>query len=69
MYGSIANLLLLLLITSLVYLIKHGLVVASQCLVKPPVKEITRPIDLVLHSDVRAVERAEFDQQVDFYLF
>lgn len=42
--------------------------VASQCLVKPPVKEITRPIDLVLHSDVRAVERAEFDQQVEFLL-
>ncbi|XP_076903221.1 microtubule-destabilizing protein 60-like [Bidens hawaiensis] len=35
-----------------------------ECLVKPPVKEITRPIDLVLHSDVRAVERAEFDHQV-----
>ncbi|KAH7845512.1 hypothetical protein Vadar_003013 [Vaccinium darrowii] len=35
-----------------------------ECLVKPPVKEITRPMDLVLHSDVRAVERAEFDQQI-----
>ncbi|CAL5362384.1 unnamed protein product [Camellia sinensis] len=35
-----------------------------ECLVKPAVKEITRPVDLVLHSDVRAVERAEFDQQV-----
>ncbi|KAL3844615.1 hypothetical protein ACJIZ3_002018 [Penstemon smallii] len=35
-----------------------------ECLVKPPVKEITRPIDLVLHSDTRAVERSEFDQQV-----
>ncbi|CAA0820279.1 TPX2 (targeting protein for Xklp2) protein family [Striga hermonthica] len=35
-----------------------------ECLVKPPVKENTRPIDLVLHSDVRAVERSEFDQQV-----
>lgn len=35
-----------------------------ECLVKPPVKESTRPVDLVLHSDVRAVERAEFDQQV-----
>nr|GMC91553.1 protein tpx2 [Ipomoea batatas] len=33
-------------------------------LVKPPVKEITRPTDLVLHSDIRAVERAEFDHQV-----
>nr|GMC62206.1 protein tpx2 [Ipomoea batatas] len=33
-------------------------------LVKPPVKERTRAIDLVLHSDVRAVERAEFDHQV-----
>ncbi|KAI3726149.1 hypothetical protein L1987_65946 [Smallanthus sonchifolius] len=35
-----------------------------ECLVKPPVKEITKPVDLVLHSDVRAVERAEFDNQV-----
>ncbi|KAD4887997.1 hypothetical protein E3N88_20070 [Mikania micrantha] len=35
-----------------------------ECLVKPPVKESTKPIDLVLHSDVRAVERAEFDNQV-----
>lgn len=31
---------------------------------KPPVKDITRPVDLVLHSDIRAVERAEFDNQV-----
>ncbi|KAI3500699.1 hypothetical protein L1887_36523 [Cichorium endivia] len=35
-----------------------------ECLVKPPVKESTKPIDLVLHSDVRAVERAEFDHHV-----
>ncbi|PIN06628.1 hypothetical protein CDL12_20818 [Handroanthus impetiginosus] len=35
-----------------------------ECLAKPPVKEITKPIDLVLHSDVRAVERSEFDHQV-----
>ncbi|KAK1296052.1 hypothetical protein QJS10_CPB15g01463 [Acorus calamus] len=35
-----------------------------QCLVKPPPKERTEPIDLVLHSDVRAVERAGFDQHV-----
>lgn len=35
-----------------------------ECLVKPPVKENTRPIDVVLHSDIRAEERAEFDQQV-----
>ncbi|KAF2299336.1 hypothetical protein GH714_031625 [Hevea brasiliensis] len=35
-----------------------------ECLIKPPVKENTRPIDLKLHSDIRAVERAEFDQQV-----
>ncbi|MCL7024705.1 hypothetical protein MKW94_006653 [Papaver nudicaule] len=33
-------------------------------LVKPPVKDITRPVDLKLHSDVRAVERADFDCQV-----
>ena len=31
---------------------------------KPPVKERTEPVDLVLHSDVRAVGRAEFDQKV-----
>ncbi|KAM3230181.1 hypothetical protein ACQJBY_060772 [Aegilops geniculata] len=35
-----------------------------ECLIKPPVKERTEPVDLVLHSDVRAVERAEFDQYV-----
>ncbi|XP_050269394.1 microtubule-destabilizing protein 60-like isoform X2 [Quercus robur] len=35
-----------------------------ECLIRPPVKEITRPIDLKLHSDLRAVERAEFDHQV-----
>ncbi|XP_006363412.1 uncharacterized protein [Solanum tuberosum] len=35
-----------------------------ECLPKPPVKEITRPVDLVLHSDIRAVERFEFDHQV-----
>ncbi|KAL3525875.1 hypothetical protein ACH5RR_014247 [Cinchona calisaya] len=35
-----------------------------ECLVKPPVKETTRPLDLVLHSDIRAVERAEFEYQV-----
>ena len=35
-----------------------------QCLLKPTVKERTRPIDLKLHSDIRAIDRAEFDQQV-----
>lgn len=40
------------------------LFLASQCLVKQPVKEITRPVDLVLHSDIRALDRSEFDQQV-----
>ncbi|KAK2983699.1 hypothetical protein RJ640_002096 [Escallonia rubra] len=35
-----------------------------ECLAKPPVKESTRPVDLVLHSDMRAAERAEFDHQV-----
>ncbi|WOL15456.1 targeting protein for Xklp2-A-like [Canna indica] len=35
---------------------------------KPPVKEPTEPIDLVLHSDVRAVERAEFDLQIAEHL-
>ncbi|KAL6499141.1 hypothetical protein OROHE_026169 [Orobanche hederae] len=31
---------------------------------KPLVKENTRPVDLVLHSDTRAAERSEFDSQV-----
>lgn len=35
-----------------------------ECLLKPPVKEITRPVDLMLHSDARAMDRAEFDHQV-----
>ncbi|EEF36286.1 conserved hypothetical protein [Ricinus communis] len=33
-------------------------------LIKPPVKESTKTLDLKLHSDVRAVERAEFDHKV-----
>ncbi|CAH9099473.1 unnamed protein product [Cuscuta epithymum] len=36
-----------------------------ECLVKPPVKESTRTIDLVLHSDMRAADRAEFDHKVE----
>ncbi|KAL6143580.1 hypothetical protein ACLB2K_054275 [Fragaria x ananassa] len=35
-----------------------------ECLIKPPVKESTRPTDPKLHTDMRAVERAEFDHQV-----
>lgn len=35
-----------------------------ECLVKPQVKESTRPIDLKLHSDLRAIDRAVFDHQV-----
>ncbi|KAF8408190.1 hypothetical protein HHK36_007332 [Tetracentron sinense] len=35
-----------------------------EFLVKPTVKESTKPIDLKLHSDLRAVERAEFDHHV-----
>ncbi|KAL2523165.1 TPX2 (targeting protein for Xklp2) protein family [Forsythia ovata] len=35
-----------------------------ECLVRPSIKDNTRPVDLVLHSDIRAVERAEFDHQV-----
>ncbi|CAA3004347.1 Hypothetical predicted protein [Olea europaea subsp. europaea] len=35
-----------------------------EFLVKPLVKDNTRPVDLMLHSDIRAVERAEFDHQV-----
>ncbi|KMZ73601.1 TPX2 (Targeting protein for Xklp2) family protein [Zostera marina] len=36
-----------------------------ECLVKPAVKETSEPIDILLHSDVRAVERAEFDQYIE----
>ncbi|CAL5191144.1 unnamed protein product [Lathyrus oleraceus] len=35
-----------------------------ECLAKPPVKEITIPVDLKLHTDMRALGRAEFDEQV-----
>ncbi|KFK37667.1 hypothetical protein AALP_AA3G013100 [Arabis alpina] len=35
-----------------------------ESLVKPHVKDITIPVDLKLHSDIRAVERADFDNQV-----
>ncbi|CAA3009113.1 axoneme-associated mst101(2)-like isoform X2 [Olea europaea subsp. europaea] len=35
-----------------------------ECLIKLPVKDITRPVDLLLHSDIRAEERAGFDHQV-----
>ncbi|KAG2295291.1 hypothetical protein Bca52824_041960 [Brassica carinata] len=35
-----------------------------ESLVKPHVKDITIPEDLKLHSDIRAMERAEFDYQV-----
>ncbi|XP_004489454.1 microtubule-destabilizing protein 60 [Cicer arietinum] len=35
-----------------------------ECLPKPPVKETTKPIDFKLHSDLRAIDRAEFDHQV-----
>ncbi|RXI03677.1 hypothetical protein DVH24_004329 [Malus domestica] len=36
----------------------------GNCLLKPLVKEITIPTDLKLHSDMRAIERVEFDHQV-----
>ncbi|XP_042420083.1 targeting protein for Xklp2-like isoform X2 [Zingiber officinale] len=32
--------------------------------VKPSIKEPTEPLDLILHSDVRAVDRAEFDLHI-----
>lgn len=32
-----------------------------ECLIKPPVKENTKPLDLKLHTEIRAVDRAEFD--------
>ncbi|PKA65886.1 Protein TPX2 [Apostasia shenzhenica] len=35
-----------------------------ELLRKPRVKEPTEPIEVVLHSDIRAVERAEFDDRV-----
>ncbi|KAJ4804488.1 TPX2 (targeting protein for Xklp2) protein family [Rhynchospora pubera] len=31
---------------------------------KPPIKESTEPLDLILHTDIRAIDRAEFDHQV-----
>ncbi|KAI9121131.1 hypothetical protein K1719_008164 [Acacia pycnantha] len=34
-------------------------------LMKPVTKEITRPMDLKLHTDLRATDRAEFDHQVE----
>ncbi|KAJ0981992.1 hypothetical protein J5N97_010247 [Dioscorea zingiberensis] len=43
---------------------QHPFKLRTECLVKPPIKESTEPIDLVLHSDVRAAERAEFDNFV-----
>ncbi|XP_028796635.1 uncharacterized protein LOC114752068 [Neltuma alba] len=33
-------------------------------LVKPVIKESTRPVDLKLHTELRAIDRAEFDHQV-----
>ncbi|PNY08401.1 TPX2 (targeting protein for Xklp2) family protein [Trifolium pratense] len=35
-----------------------------ECLIKPPAKESTKPIDVKLRSDMRAIGRAEFDHQV-----
>ncbi|MCH84498.1 caldesmon-like [Trifolium medium] len=35
-----------------------------ECLIKPPVKESTKPVDVKLRSDLRAIDRAEFDHQV-----
>ncbi|XWS32950.1 hypothetical protein CRYUN_Cryun22dG0034800 [Craigia yunnanensis] len=35
-----------------------------EVLIKPHIKEYTRPVDLKLHSYVRAEERAEFDHQM-----
>jgi len=32
-----------------------------ECLIKPPVKENTKPLDVKLHTEIRAVDRAEFD--------
>ncbi|PKA53675.1 Protein TPX2 [Apostasia shenzhenica] len=36
-----------------------------ECLIKPPVKDCTEPIDIILHSDVRAIERADFDNYLE----
>ncbi|KAG6470870.1 hypothetical protein ZIOFF_071950 [Zingiber officinale] len=38
-------------------------------LLKHPTKESIKPLDIVLHSDVRAVERTEFDNLVSFVDF
>ncbi|GAU29151.1 hypothetical protein TSUD_275700, partial [Trifolium subterraneum] len=35
-----------------------------ECLLKPPVKESTKPIGVKLRSDLRAISRAEFDHRV-----
>ncbi|KAL8172342.1 hypothetical protein V2J09_024146 [Rumex salicifolius] len=35
-----------------------------EILIKPSVKDITRPLDIKLHTDIRAVDRADFDHQV-----
>ncbi|CAJ2665780.1 unnamed protein product [Trifolium pratense] len=35
-----------------------------ECLIKPPAKESTKPIDVKLRSDMRAIDRAEFDHQL-----
>lgn len=32
---------------------------------KPPIKEPTEPLDLILHTDLRAIDRAEFYLQVN----
>ncbi|KAL5987345.1 hypothetical protein ACLOJK_038510 [Asimina triloba] len=47
--------------------IAHGLPWTTdepECLVKPPVKESTQPLELKLRSDLRAIERAEFDHVI-----
>ncbi|KAH9297398.1 hypothetical protein KI387_029080, partial [Taxus chinensis] len=35
-----------------------------QILPKPPVREKTKPLDIKLHSQTRAIERAEFDHLI-----
>ncbi|GLJ13094.1 hypothetical protein SUGI_0205060 [Cryptomeria japonica] len=38
-------------------------------LVKPPVKECTKPLDVKLYTEKRAIDRAEFDQIVSLLNF
>ncbi|KAI9186931.1 hypothetical protein LWI28_022439 [Acer negundo] len=48
--------------------VEQEIVLLFKCLIKPLVKENTRPIDLKLHNDVWEVELSEFDHKVSLLL-